>query len=366
MSRPDLTRLIQGAYEAALQDHLWEPWSLDLMKALGGSGGVFWLVNNEEHRVERAISGWGPARGFEDYMEEQYRHDPQLRLAASLPGTQVFVGLPGVDVEPKPVRDYLQWQRTVVRNVHHQTAVTKLDNGCLQAGISIHRHGGLGPVEQADHQAMQTIWPELKRAMSLGFTQGDLLQAAFWDGLITGREGQIAFLIDDRARVIRLTHEAEGMIDGLSIRRHRLHAAHHGEQAELDRIIATAVTREAPQSGAMRLTRPSGRRPLVLIAYPLPRSSRMLAPAEAAGLITVIDPGAARSPHSALLRQAFALTEREAELATLLLKGHSVESAASTLAIAMPTARTHMRRLYEKTGTTGQVAMIELLLRIAL
>ncbi|WP_206243392.1 helix-turn-helix transcriptional regulator [Novosphingobium terrae] len=366
MSGPDLARLIDGAYAAALQEDLWEQWSLDLIKKLGGSGGLFWIVNTQEHRVERSIAEWGPARAFEEYKEEQHRYDPQLRLAATMEGTNVFVGLPGIDLEAEHVRNYMRWQQSIVHNVYHQTAVTRLGDGLLQAGISIHRHGGLGPVERADYERMQSIWPELKRAITLGYRHGALLQNAFWDGVVAGRGDQRALLVDERGRVVRLTHAAELLIAAnaeLSLCHGHLRCMLQSEQHCLDHLIARAIRREGPRSGAMRVSRHSGRPSLVLTSYPLQRSSHVMAPADAVALITIVDPGRQASHRRGLYREAFGLTEREADLAVRLMEGHSVDSAAAILDMAVPTARTHMRRLYEKTGATGLPAMVQLLTR---
>lgn len=367
VSTLDLSCIVQGAYSAALREDLWEPWSLDLMKALGGSGGLFWIVDSQAGHVSRVVATWGPARAFDEYVAGQYLYDPQLPLAASLPGAQVYVGLPGVDVEAEPARDFLKWQRSVVRNVHHQTAVTRLGGGRLQAGISVHRNAMLGPVERPDHDVLCAIWPELSRAIALGYDHGEMLRDSFWDGAIIGCGDQLALLVDDTQRVVRLTEAAERLVargDGLTVREGALIPSLLTERAMLDRIVAGSARREAPRSGAMRISRPSGRAPLVLVAYPLPRSTRIMAPVEASALVTLIDPGLHPPRPQSLLRQAFDLTEREADMAVRLLDGHSIESAAAILGIAAPTARTHMRRLYEKTGTTGQVGLVQLLSRL--
>ncbi|WP_375402289.1 helix-turn-helix transcriptional regulator [uncultured Sphingomonas sp.] len=89
----------------------------------------------------------------------------------------------------------------------------------------------------------------------------------------------------------------------------------------------------------------------------------MLAPLEAAALVTIVDPIAARRG-PALYAQAFGLTPREAELAGALMAGHSVESAAAALAMSVATARIHLRRLFSKTDTTRQAELMRLLARM--
>ncbi|MGE0394859.1 MAG: helix-turn-helix transcriptional regulator [Vicinamibacterales bacterium] len=63
-----------------------------------------------------------------------------------------------------------------------------------------------------------------------------------------------------------------------------------------------------------------------------------------------------------LLGSIYGLTRRECDLAFELLKGRSVAEAARSLQMTLPTARTHLRHLLEKTGTTRQGALLRMLL----
>jgi DNA-binding CsgD family transcriptional regulator len=67
------------------------------------------------------------------------------------------------------------------------------------------------------------------------------------------------------------------------------------------------------------------------------------------------------SPGLELLMQIFELTRKEAEVAVKLSEGKSVEQTAQELAIAYETARTHLRRIFSKTGTSRQTELLLLL-----
>lgn len=51
------------------------------------------------------------------------------------------------------------------------------------------------------------------------------------------------------------------------------------------------------------------------------------------------------------------LTERESEIAALLLKGHSAKSVAGALRISPGTVRNHMKRIYGKLGVSSQTGL---------
>jgi DNA-binding CsgD family transcriptional regulator len=260
----------------------------------------------------------------------------------------------------------MAWQRDAGMD-HHMAASVPLA-GDIRAGLSIHRSVADGYTPAAEHRKLRAILPQVSQAMRLGFVHNKMLEDAFWDGITIGKADQIALLLDERGRVVRYTDAAGRFIskrDGLDISRSRLRALRPGQDAALQAMIKQAIETVSPRSGAGRITRPSGRVALIVVCYPLPRSRRMLAPAEAAALVTVVDPSIHRRSPPDLYRQAFGLTVREAELAALLLSGHSVDSAAALMEMAMPTARTHMRHLFEKTATPGQGALIRLLTQIA-
>lgn len=60
------------------------------------------------------------------------------------------------------------------------------------------------------------------------------------------------------------------------------------------------------------------------------------------------------------LRSAFALSEREAELAALLGTGRPIADAARRLHMSLATARTHLRHIFLKMGIESQNALVAL------
>jgi DNA-binding CsgD family transcriptional regulator len=60
------------------------------------------------------------------------------------------------------------------------------------------------------------------------------------------------------------------------------------------------------------------------------------------------------------------LTDREREVASLILRGHSSKSAARVLAIAAETERVHRKRLYAKLGISSQAELFSLFLSTSL
>lgn len=151
---------------------------------------------------------------------------------------------------------------------------------------------------------------------------------------------------------------------GVTVKGDRLSAIDPAEDKRVQALIGQAIAPQNPRSGAIRVGASAVLPALVMTAYALPRSSRTLAPAEAAALIAIVDPAAASIGHNAYYREAFGFSARESQLAELLMVGHSIESASINLAIAPSTVRIHLRRLFAKTDTSRQSDLIRLLSRL--
>lgn len=363
----DIPSIVSGAYDAALREELWTAWSEELFLALGGSGGLFGVHDTTNSELIRIISMAAPARSIDEYKSGYFQFDPQIPIVSRLSEPGVYVSSSRVEAEEKEVADYLKWQDDIAQMSYFQTAVMELGDSPYRASICIHKTRQLGPVTSDENRALRRIAPQIERALELAFRHNEMLQSAFWDGILVGHADQIAFLLDEHGRVLRQTDAADALIerrDGIDIVGRRLAPSLVAEAATLDTVVIGALKRAEPIAGSIRISRPSGKRPLILVCYPLQRRSRMVAPLEAAALVTIIDPQCCRRYRTDLHRQAFGLTTREAEMAAAILAGHSAESAAASLGISIATARTHLRRLFEKTETSGQAALVRRIISV--
>jgi DNA-binding CsgD family transcriptional regulator len=358
-----LRSVIDGAYDAALDDVLWPAWLQNIVETFDSRAGIMVVMDGRAEATHHFSFGFS-ARAEEDYAAEMYLRDPQITQAARLDRSSIYLDTDHIDLDDPATADYMSWQRSTTGMHHHMTALVVGPEG-RRAGFSMHRPVDCGHVPIVQQERLAAIFPAIRQAMDLGFRHGEKLALTYWDGL-SRAIAEPALLLDERGGVIVMTDGMETLIaagDGLDVGQRRLRARSPAQDGMLEALIRRAVSR-LPHAGAMRIDRPSGRRAFILTVHPLPRGRRMLAPFEAAALLTVIDPVATVPVDVALWRGAFDLTPREGEVAGLLAAGHSVESTAATLAMSVNTARIHLRRLLEKTGTARQSDLVRLLVRI--
>lgn len=68
-------------------------------------------------------------------------------------------------------------------------------------------------------------------------------------------------------------------------------------------------------------------------------------------------------PQTAFLKNRFGLTPAEVRLVLRLVSGDSLRSAASALGIKYETVRTHLKSIFQKTGTRRQAELVIVVIR---
>ncbi|WP_375250103.1 helix-turn-helix transcriptional regulator [Sphingomonas sp.] len=361
-----IQKLVDGAYRAALDDSLWADWAWDAARLLGGVCGTLNVVEAPGRIIHQTFAHEN-IQAVERYVDENIaRFDPQILHVAGLGASCVYTDTDHADRTDTNTAEYFAWQASNGKLNHYVTAVARLNGGTHCAGLSIHRHVHDGATSEQSRRIMHRILPDIERSFELGFLHAEKLSAAYWDGILIQRS-EPALLLDEYGRILRFTPAMERLLaagDGIGCAQGHLTAARGASPFDLDRFVAALVAGEpAPQT--VRLQRPSGKSPYIVTGYPLPRSARVLAPLEAAALVTIVDPAFFAVSTTQQWRAAFRLTMREAELARMLLEGHSLESASESLDIAIGTARVHLRNLFAKTDTNRQGDLIRLLTRLA-
>jgi DNA-binding CsgD family transcriptional regulator len=169
-----------------------------------------------------------------------------------------------------------------------------------------------------------------------------------------------AILLDPSLHILALNRRAESILsegDGLSARRNRLVAARPRDTRELQSLTAAAGTEWCSRS-VLALSRPSLRPPLQILVTRV-AGGRGATPMTA---LLVSDPTVLAAPTVEDVRRLFGLTAAEARVARSLVRGESLPQIARQMSVQENTVRWHLKQIYVKTGTHGQVDLVRLLL----
>jgi DNA-binding CsgD family transcriptional regulator len=145
----------------------------------------------------------------------------------------------------------------------------------------------------------------------------------------------------------------------------RLVAVHPGEQARLQMLVADVAQSEsgatAPAGGVMSITR-ARRVPISLLVAPLIASGVSLTPRQPTAVVFVVDPEQPGQKWREFLEELYGLTRAEADVAILVLQGTGVRDIARQRRTSFNTARTHLKRVFDKLGVHSQADLVRLLL----
>jgi DNA-binding CsgD family transcriptional regulator len=116
----------------------------------------------------------------------------------------------------------------------------------------------------------------------------------------------------------------------------------------------------------MVLHRPAPRQPCVVLVAPIPSGAVNGAATSTTILMLVRKPASGTPIAGAHLIELYGLTGAEARVATALLAAAGPREVAARLGIRLSTVRSHLHRLFEKTGTRRQAELVWLLMTLAL
>ena len=360
----DLDRLIERIYDTVDDLTAWDDVVSQICTRISGTNGVMAAFPKLQGPVPVAAHyRLDPA--LTPRIGDQHINNPWAQKIVTQP-----IGVPIASDALVTVRDLrrsafycdiLEPQR-----IGHGAFFRIEDMSRVHVGLSIHRSIEKGPFSTAELAASEPFLPHLRRAVQLRLLlertelQRQLVLETLEglaSGLVIVSAAGRALFANRTARELAATREAI-VLDARGIRvRHRL------ENRAFQRLIGSAVVGGA--GGALALSRASGRLSLVVLVAPL--VGTLAATATTAGLssgaaaVFLTDPERQAEPPAERLQALYGLTPTEARVALHLVRAGTIARAAVALGLAPETIRTHLKRIYAKTGVHQQGALARLL-----
>lgn len=255
-----------------------------------------------------------------------------------------------------PADEYLQhplvkWNHARLGATHWYVGYTPADEE-LSYSFSVHFPAAQGPGTPQSIQLFRMLFEHLACATRLNRRP------------FNPNSSRALLVLDRGGRVRNLSVGAERMFkdpDGLYIRGSHVVLASQSEQQRFDAALALAsnVAAEGRTARAVKVTRPSAKRPWIITIRPQVESFGPFGKVCSELLIEVHD-GSPQVGSLELLQSLYDLTGRELQVIRLLADGHSVESLAQELKMSSSTARTHLRAIFSKTSTGRQSELLQL------
>jgi DNA-binding CsgD family transcriptional regulator len=238
----------------------------------------------------------------------------------------------------------------------------------VSSNIAIMGPAGRPDFDRDDMALLEALMPHMQRALRvhMHMADSDLRQRELTDALEHMTVGVI--LVTDGARVLFMNRAARSMIDrrdGLQVDATGLRALRLRDTATLRAHIAGAAKKTARRGtlsgGVFRLPRPYGRSALEIVVSPVSTGETWCSGERAVAAVYITDPGLIPQRPEAIMSTMYGLTPAEAKVAALIVRGISGRRAADKLEVSYNTIKTHLKRVFEKTGTKNQGALIRLI-----
>jgi DNA-binding CsgD family transcriptional regulator len=367
----ELSALISDIYDAALDSGLWES-ALGKARDFVGGCSAFLFTKDASLRDAQLLFEDGTSEPYyrQLYFEKYVKLDPL--------NTGHFFGEIGRPVSTKDLIDYEDLLETRIYKEWAEPqglvdfAAVILDKSPSTAALfGIFRHKRQGLADNEVKGRLRLLAPHLQRAIRVGKVID--VKAAVSNGLISLLDRLTAgvFLVNGDGITVHANASGEKMIasgEVLSISGGRLQARDSQAQLDLSQAFSAAAHSDrAISSMGIALPLTGGEQPYVAHVLPLTSEFRARAlyhaPASAA---IFVQKAAFRAPAvPQLIVEHYRLTPTELRVLLCIVESGSVPQAAQALGLAESTIKTHLHRIFLKTGTARQSDLVKLLAAFA-
>lgn len=249
---------------------------------------------------------------------------------------------------------------------HHYGGGVYLTNGANQKSVfGFNRPKRCGPLRRDELDFLNGLIPHMCRAVRL-HGEREKIRAerdALLNYLDSGAIGIV--LMTEQARVLASNRTADEWIgEGrpLYLEHERLRLKDCGLQEKVLGGIAEAGARIRTQPSSMNQFQIGSLTAIVLPA--LESTAAQIATNMPTVVLYLIDPARSKPISPEVIMRVMPLTRTEAAVAARLASGESLEQAAEFLHISPHTIRTHLKRIFSKTGCIRQAELVAVILRL--
>ena len=259
---------------------------------------------------------------------------------------------------------FAEWARP--QGIIDAVAVGFERNAAGVSNMSLGRNESGGAVSDADIDSLRVLAPHFSRAVAISRVL-DLrtIEASTFAATIDTLTSAI-LIVDADTRCLHANDAAKAMLDArdpIALRDGELVLPRSVETHALNEAVRSATTvlaAASPRGAGIPSTRQDGS-PAVLHVMPLHRPELSRPIDRRAVAAVFVSPSAAppQMPADAL-SLIYALTPAETRVFEMVVGGQTQSQIASTLGLAISTVKTHLLRIFEKTGSNRQADLIKL------
>ncbi len=360
----NLTELTTSIYDAALDQALWPEVLASIAEFTGGQAGGLIIKDN----ARRCVSAHFQAGVDEQYLQLYADTYSQLGPIASSPCGDVEQILTVPDLVPyddfRRGRFFQEWAEPQGWVDAAMVALTRSASCC--AYLSVARLESSGMVDPEMRRRLSLIVPHMRRAMSIHRTlESKEAESATFAGIFDGLNAGL-FVVDSNCGIVHANAAGRDILGTGDLLRSvggRLAAGDAQADQTLRETVAGAEQSDgeaAAKSVVLPLSARDGERYLAHVLPLTPVAGRR-AGARAAAAAMFVRKAALDAPSPPeVIGSTYKLTPAELRVLFAIVEIGGVPDVAAALGIADTTVKTHLSRLFEKTGAARQADLVKI------
>ena len=361
-----LLQLVLRAVEAPLRPDGWQRFLDATAQRLSCSMSVFMLLDPDDPDASHILTT-GPGREFDREFRLRYGGEDDYYLQGMTGAPTGAIRLGSEIISTDEMRKTSVYRELAQPwGIEHFMGSVIVNDPQLNAHFSLTRPPSGEPFSTRDKQLVSTwLLPSLRRSIELDRELRRLRALSGALIIALDRAPYGALFLDRRGRLLHANQVGEGWLrrrHALRLNHDRLQAADPQLQAQLDRALLLASQQQARPAAALLLPGTDGQPAGRLMVFPLPPDHAGSGLPGGAACMLLIHEATGGPPRlSEWLVQQYRLSPGEARLAATLFVGQSLAAAAERLGISRNTAKSHLARVFDKTGVRSQAALLKLL-----
>jgi DNA-binding CsgD family transcriptional regulator len=362
-------KLLDLIYDAATEQELWRSVLTAIADLTSSHGGILYGQSFAARKVYFDYNGRLSEECNRVY-QDRHMSNPWSNAMAPQPVGRIV--LSDEIIPLSSLRSTLFFEEVLrPQDVAHNAMIRLAGKDGFHAAFNLCRSARQGPFGEGERRLLGALIPHMRRSIQLGFridSYRALQQGAFaaLDRLSVG-----VILLDRQARIAYLNAAARafgGDGGALQLANATVSTVSPPHSQRLGELIRASL-RGMP-TGSMSLPRPGdGELLTILVSSVRGRDVGRfgdLGMRDAAVLVFIVDPANRAGVPQSWIMDAYGLTQAEARVALAASSGLSVPDTASRLGLSTNTIKTHLRRVFAKSGTGRQTELARLMASIGL
>jgi DNA-binding CsgD family transcriptional regulator len=354
--RVSVDQIIDDLYAGTLDRSAWDRALVGIADRIGSVGALLFSVNPTAQVVLRdEIYRFDPSQ-MREYRQHWIAKDIRLSAAMCVPvGEPMFERK--LDLKQSWESSEIYNEFLVRNDVPHSLGTWLHMAPDKIVSLSFQGSCRRGPFDERDASQIRTLVPHLRRALEIrDRLEAQQIRAETLSSAVEGLQFGL-LVLDQRGCILEVNGLGQDLLrNEPAIRRERDHSLWLCEPAgaQLRALLRTDGSSSGHSGGVFHVPRGAPRQGLSVLVAPMPSVPFSWTSVEPRWLVFIFDPERRVAPSVDVVRRDLGISEREAEIASLLALGFDLSRISRRLGISIHTARSHLKHIFEKTGARSQ------------